>query len=117
MSLTDMQLAAGAHVTLDVAASERMFVYLLSGELQVGLSGPILVAGNVAWFSPTNGADEETLNVPVRALKAVRAVAYAGRPIAEPIVARGPFVMNTEAEILQAYADLSANTFLERSRK
>ena len=32
----------------------------------------------------------------------------AGRPLHEPIVQRGPFVMNTEAEIQQAWADYRA---------
>jgi redox-sensitive bicupin YhaK (pirin superfamily) len=34
-----------------------------------------------------------------------------GRPLGEPIVQHGPFVMNTEAEIRQAYADYRATGF------
>jgi hypothetical protein len=40
--------------------------------------------------------------------KPLRALLYAGRPLHEAVVARGPFVMNTEAEIEQAYADYRA---------
>ncbi len=32
----------------------------------------------------------------------------AGRPLGEPIVQRGPFVMNTEEEIQRAFADYRA---------
>ena len=43
--------------------------------------------------------------------KALRALLYAGHPLHEAVVARGPFVMNTEAQIEQAYADYRAGRF------
>jgi quercetin 2,3-dioxygenase len=33
------------------------------------------------------------------------------KPLNEPVVARGPFVMNTEEEIAQAYLDFSTGKF------
>jgi hypothetical protein len=34
-----------------------------------------------------------------------------GEPINEPIVAHGPFVMNTQTQIMQAYADMNRGRF------
>ena len=36
---------------------------------------------------------------------------YSGRPVREPIVFGGPFVMNTRSEVEQAYADFHAGRF------
>ena len=38
-------------------------------------------------------------------MQGLRFLLVAGQPIAEPIVQHGPFVMNTQAEIYEAFAD------------
>lgn len=40
-----------------------------------------------------------------RAAQGLRFLLVAGKPIGEPIVQHGPFVMNTQGEIRQAFAD------------
>ena len=70
----------------------------------------LVVAGDVAWLTRSgDAAPSETLVAAGE--KPMRALLYAGRPLREPVVARGPFVMNTEAEIEQAYADYRAGRF------
>ena len=42
-----------------------------------------------------------------------RLILVAGRPIGEPVVQYGPFVMNTRAEIEQAMADYRDGTLVK----
>jgi redox-sensitive bicupin YhaK (pirin superfamily) len=40
-----------------------------------------------------------------------RCLLIAGRPIGEPVAWGGPFVMNTRAVVMQAYADYQSGRF------
>lgn len=109
MTLADVWLEQGATYDLTVKSGDRMFFYVLSGEIATGATR--LRAGQTAWLDIATDGDRA---VPLEAVgTATRMVAYAGVPIDEPVVAHGPFVMNTEAEIRQAYADLQSGRFLD----
>jgi quercetin 2,3-dioxygenase len=47
----------------------------------------------------------------VSAKKPTRFLLWTGRPLRQPVVARGPFVMNTENQIAEAFEDYSAGLF------
>ena len=47
----------------------------------------------------------------VSANEKLRLVLFAGEPLREPVVAHGPFVMNSEEEIRQAYRDYQEGKF------
>src|SRR5207248_1339175 len=44
----------------------------------------------------------------------IRFLLVSGRPIAEPVAWQGPIVMNTEAELRRAYAELRDGTFIKQ---
>src|SRR5271165_5320036 len=94
----------------DLPADYNAVVVVLEGAGALGAQGASIRAGDVAWLTRRDdAARSETAiqagDVPLRALL------YAGRPLREPAVAGGPFVMNTEAQIQEAYADYRAGRF------
>jgi redox-sensitive bicupin YhaK (pirin superfamily) len=51
------------------------------------------------------------LRVPEQTEVPARVLLASGAPLGEPVVARGPFVMNTEAQIIEAFADFRRGRF------
>ena len=74
--------------------ADRAFFSVLSGE--VTIAGKGVRAGDTAWSDPVPGAAVSVIELATaRADAPSVVVAYSGRPIGEPVVMGGPFVMNT----------------------
>lgn len=100
-TMLDATLAAGAALRHPVAGEHAAFAYVLGGEALLGPEARRVVAGEVAVFG-----DGDT--VVATASTGARLLLLAARPLREPIARRGPFVMNTDAELRQAFADYRA---------
>ena len=110
VTMVEIRLDRGASVRQDLPADYNAVIVVLEGEGSISAKGKLVTAGDVAWL--TRGDKREASEVAIRAKdKPLRALLYAGRPLHEAVVACGPFVMNTEAEIEQAYADYRAGRF------
>src|SRR6185437_8292772 len=111
MTLLDIRAEGGASVALEVPAADRGFIHLLEGEADIGAGQAHVRAGDVAWFEPTEGGNGyDTLRLEARVK--LRALLYSSPPIDEPVVAYGPFVMNSEAEIHADFDDYRAGRFV-----
>ena len=95
----DVHLEAGATFETALPTGHNAFVYAYDGEASIaGKALPHRAAGLLS--------DGET--VEIKTDKGARVLVLAGKPIREPVVQYGPFVMNTRAEIEQAIADYQA---------
>lgn len=103
----DIGLAPAARFELPLDDAVQGFVYIFEGVAD--LAGQALAAHSLAVLAPG-----ERVRLQAGAT-AARLVLVAGRPLREPVVQYGPFVMNTREEIDQAFADYRAGT-LVRSR-
>ena len=100
----DVQLAAGARFEQPLPAGHNVFAYVYEGALKFE-SGCTVPAGRMAIFANTPDSDGVRLTA---GEAPTRVLLIAGRPLNEGIAQYGPFVMNTEAEIVQAVRDYQA---------
>ncbi len=101
----DIHLPAGASVSTVLPATHNAFIYVYRGTVKVG-DTPV-ESHRMGILSNTAQADGVTLT----ATDDTRLILIAGRPLNEPIVQYGPFVMNTQAEIHQAMDDFRNGRF------
>ncbi len=88
----------GGKLRLPVPKGYNAFIYLLDGGLTI--NGKQQTKGkDLIWLS-NDGEFVDTA-----ALENTRAILLAGEPINEPVATYGPFVMNSQAEVLQAVRD------------
>jgi redox-sensitive bicupin YhaK (pirin superfamily) len=100
----DITLAAGAAARVPLPGGHNAFVYVYEGEAGVGEPGEALVRGRIGVLS-----SGETVELSSK--DGARLILVAGKPLREPIAKYGPFVMNTEAELQQAFADFRSGKF------
>jgi redox-sensitive bicupin YhaK (pirin superfamily) len=94
-------VAAGARLATPWPTHYNALVYVLSGRGTVGAEQRPLAEGQLAMFGPGDG-------LVVQAAEPWEILLLGGASINEPVARYGPFVMNTRAEIIQAYEDFQA---------
>ena len=111
----DVILPPGAAVSQPVPAGHTGFAYVFEGEALSVVEGE---AGNgsgsgssVPYRTLAILGDGDAVTLRHASGKPARALLIAGKPIGEPIVRYGPFVMNTREEILEAFADFNEGRF------
>jgi redox-sensitive bicupin YhaK (pirin superfamily) len=112
-SLIDIHLAtlsmqAGGHVTAPAPRDRNVFLYVVRGRTKVGGEE----AQPFHLIELDNGGDA----VEIEALGDAVILFGHAAPIGEPVIAHGPFVMNTRDEIRQAMMDYQSGKFGGLSR-
>jgi redox-sensitive bicupin YhaK (pirin superfamily) len=108
ITLVHATVSPGAQLRLPWPAEFNSLVYVLSGSGSVGPERRPLQSGQLAVLGAgdlvTLSADDQQET----GVTGLDVLLLGGQPIREPVAAYGPFVMNTRAELQQAYDDFAA---------
>ena len=102
----DVTLDPGAVFARDLANSYNAFVYVYEGSAKTG-------AATLPQHSLAVLGEGDQVEI-VAGEAGARFILVAGKPIGEPVVQYGPFVMNTQAEIEQAFRDYQAGHLVRK---
>ena len=105
----DIALGSGQVFRHPIAPTHNAFVYCYEGQLEIGpeQSRRSLPARMAGVLSPGTTCEVKA------GADGARLILLAARPIGEPVVQYGPFVMNTQDEIRRAIADYQSGRFGE----
>jgi len=105
VSYFDVQVKPGKRFQHELPAKNNSFLYVFEGNGQ--LNGQSVPHNTFIAL----GADDQSFEF-FAGEKGARFVVISGKPINEPVVQYGPFVMNTREEIDQAMSDFQSNNFV-----
>ncbi|MDO4767374.1 MAG: pirin family protein [Pseudomonadota bacterium] len=109
MNVWDLRLKAGKTVTLPAPGGWNTAIVVLQGTVEVN-------GEEVAREAQLVTFDRSGTEVRVEANNDAMLLFLSGEPLNEPIVGHGPFVMNTEQEILRAFTDFNSGRFGQMAR-
>ena len=109
MSMVHATIAPGAQLELPWRPDFNALVYVMSGDGFVGPSQSPIGTGQLAVLGRGDGLRlSAARSQQARHAAGLDVVILGGAPIREPIAWAGPFVMNTRAELMQAFEDHNA---------
>jgi redox-sensitive bicupin YhaK (pirin superfamily) len=108
IAMVHASIAPGARLDLPWDPAFNALVYVLGGEGAVGAEGRPVRTGQLAVFGPGDAVRVAAATGQESRSPELEVIVLGGRPIGESVAWMGPFVMNTKAEVLQAFQDYQA---------
>ena len=108
ISLVHVTLSPGARLVLPWNRDFNALVYGISGAGTVSAERVDLAGGQLAVLGQGDNIELSANDQQEGAADAFDVLLLGGQPIGEPVAAYGPFVMNTQDELRQAFADFEA---------
>jgi len=108
MTMVHATISPGAEVALPWRADQNALVYVLAGRGTAGTERRPVRTGQLTVFGTGDALTVAADPGSQEGATSMEVLLLGGRPIREPVAWAGPFVMNTEAEVRQAFTDFQA---------
>jgi len=105
ITMVHVTLSPGARLLLPWDPGYNALAYALAGSGTAGPQGQPFRMGQLSVFGPGDVVELRADAMQESRAPNLDVLLLGGRPIREPVAAYGPFVMNTRAEIVQAFED------------
>jgi redox-sensitive bicupin YhaK (pirin superfamily) len=105
ITMVHATVAPGARLALPWDPAANALVYVLGGRGRVGPAGHPVRTGQLAVLGAGDAVAVEADKDQESRAPNLDVLILGGRPIGEPVAQYGPFVMNTRAELAQAFED------------
>jgi redox-sensitive bicupin YhaK (pirin superfamily) len=97
-NMLDVTLPAGGRFEHKLASSHNAFAYVVQGRAAFGFAKTPVATQQIAVLGPGE-------SISASSDQGARFLLLSAKPIGEPVARRGPFVMNTDEELEQAFED------------
>ena len=104
ISYLHLMLEQGGEVELPVPEGHTSLAYLAQGEAKINQDYAVASTGEMIKFT----GEGDAVGIKNTEPEQLSLILLTGEPIMEPIARHGPFVMNTQAELIEAFEDYNA---------
>jgi redox-sensitive bicupin YhaK (pirin superfamily) len=108
INLVHATISPGASLTLPWRSDFNALAYVMAGKGSIGPNGRPIEMGQLAVFGDGDSITVTAAQQQDSHSPNLEVLFLGGEPIREPVVAYGPFVMNSKAELIQAFEDYQA---------
>jgi quercetin 2,3-dioxygenase len=105
MTMVHATLAPGSSAVVPWPSERNCLLYVLGGRGRVGVERRPVETGQLTVFGPGDAFTIEADTAQDTRTEGLEVLFLGGVPIGEPVAWYGPFVMNTKAEVQQAFED------------
>ncbi|TNJ46546.1 pirin family protein [Tamlana fucoidanivorans] len=95
-----LQIEESGYFELDIQKTHKALVYLIDGEVEINNDAVLKVDDNQIIEFNQDGD-----GISIKGIKGSKLLFLSGEPLNEPVATYGPYVMNTQTEILEAMRD------------